>query len=212
MIEIEALLEHNKAWAAERISRDPDYFKRLSGLQAPQYLWIGCSDSRVPANVITGLEPGEVFVHRNVANLLHPGDLNGLSVLQFAVEVLRVSHIIVCGHYGCGGVAAAVDGQRHGLIDHWLRPIKDLHELFEADLAALPDAKARLARLCELNVEQTVMRVVQTPVVQDAWRSGRLLSVHGWVYGLDDGVIRNLDCTIASNHDAKRHRRHADRA
>jgi carbonic anhydrase len=204
---IEDLLQHNKTWAAERVASDPDYFRRLSGLQAPQYLWIGCSDSRVPANVITGLEPGEVFVHRNVANLLHPSDLNGLSVLQFAVEVLRVSHIIVCGHYGCGGVAAAVDGQRHGLIDHWLRPIKDLHERFEADLATLPDARARLARLCELNVEQTVMRVVQTPVVQDAWRSGRLLSVHGWVYGLDDGVIRDLGCTIASNHDARRFRR-----
>ena len=204
---IEDLLQHNKTWAAERVANDPDYFKRLSGLQAPQYLWIGCSDSRVPANVITGLEPGEVFVHRNVANLLHPGDLNGLSVLQFAVEVLRVSHIIVCGHYGCGGVAAAVDGQRHGLIDHWLRPIKDLHERFEADLATLPDARARLARLCELNVEQTVMRVVQTPVVQDAWRSGRLLSVHGWVYGLDDGVIRDLECAISSNHDARRFRR-----
>ncbi len=205
---IEELLEHNKAWAAERVRDDPDYFKRLSGLQAPRYLWIGCSDSRVPANVITGLEPGEVFVHRNVANLLHPGDLNGLSVLQFAVEVLRVVHVIVCGHYGCGGVAAAVDGQRHGLIDHWLRPIQDLHERFEADLAALPDARARLARLCELNVEQTVLRVVQTPVVQDTWRSGRMLSVHGWVYGLDDGVIRDLGCTVSSNHDAKRHRRH----
>jgi len=204
---IEDLLQHNRTWAAERVASDPDYFKRLSGLQAPQYLWIGCSDSRVPANVITGLEPGEVFVHRNVANLLHPGDLNGLSVLQFAVEVLRVSHIIVCGHYGCGGVAAAVDGQRHGLIDHWLRPIKDLHERFEADLSTLPDARARLARLCELNVEQTVLRVVQTPVVQDAWRSGRLLSVHGWVYGLDDGVIRDLECTISSNHDARRFRR-----
>ncbi|MEQ9330723.1 carbonic anhydrase [Thalassobaculum sp.] len=196
---IEALLEHNKAWAAERVRNDPDYFKRLSGLQAPQYLWIGCSDSRVPANVITGLEPGEVFVHRNVANLLHPGDLNGLSVLQFAVEVLKVSYIIVCGHYGCGGVAAAVDGQRHGLIDHWLRPIQDVYERFEPDLAALPDAQARLARLCELNVEQTVGRVAQTPVVQDAWRSGRSLAIHGWVYGLDDGVIRDLGCTVSGD-------------
>ncbi len=193
---IESLLEHNKAWAAERVRDDPDYFKRLSGLQAPQYLWIGCSDSRVPANVITGLEPGEVFVHRNVANLLHPGDLNGLSVLQFAVEVLKVSYIIVCGHYGCGGVAAAVDGRRHGLIDHWLRPIQDVYERFEPDLATLPDAQARLARLCELNVQETVKRVAQTPVVQDAWRGGRSLAIHGWVYGLDDGVIRDLGCAI----------------
>jgi carbonic anhydrase len=207
---IESLLEHNKAWAAERVRNDPDYFRRLSGLQAPQYLWIGCSDSRVPANVITGLEPGEVFVHRNVANLLHPGDLNGLSVLQFAVEVLKVSHIIVCGHYGCGGVAAAVDGRRHGLIDHWLRPIQDVYERFEPDLAGLPDAQARLNRLCELNVEHTVSRVVQTPVVQDAWRGGRSLAVHGWVYGLDDGVIRDLGCTVASAHDARRREDMAD--
>ena len=143
-----------------------------------------------------------MFVHRNVANLLHPGDLNGLSVLQFAVEVLKVSYIIVCGHYGCGGVAAAVDGQRHGLIDHWLRPIQDVYERFEPDLATLPDAQARLARLCELNVEETVRRVAQTPVVQDAWRNGRSLAIHGWVYGLDDGVIRDLDCTIAADRGA----------
>lgn len=203
---IEGLLEHNKAWAAERVRDDPDYFRRLSSLQAPRYLWIGCSDSRVPANVITGLEPGEVFVHRNVANLLHPGDLNGLSVLQYAVEVLRVEHIIVCGHYGCGGVAAAADGLRHGLIDHWLRPIMDLNERFAPELAALPEARARLDRLCELNVRHTVMRVTQTPVVQDAWVAARRLAVHGWVYGLDDGIIRDLGCSIASLGDARRYR------
>lgn len=202
---IEGLLEHNKAWAAERVRDDPDYFRRLSSLQAPRYLWIGCSDSRVPANVITGLEPGEVFVHRNVANLLHPGDLNGLSVLQYAVEVLRVEHIIVCGHYGCGGVAAAADGLRHGLIDHWLRPIMDLNERFAPDLAALPEARARLDRLCELNVRHTVMRVTQTPVVQDAWVAARKLAVHGWVYGLDDGIIRDLGCNVASLGDARRY-------
>lgn len=193
---IEKLLEHNREWAAARVREDPDYFTRLTGLQAPRYLWIGCSDSRVPANVITGLEPGEVFVHRNVANLLHPGDLNGLSVLQYAVEVLQVEHIIVCGHYGCGGVAAAADGQRHGLIDHWLRPIQDLNERFEPDLATLPDARARLNRLCELNVEQTVARVTQTPVVNDAWTAGRKLAVHGWVYSLEDGIIRDLGCSV----------------
>lgn len=200
---IEKLLEHNKEWAAARVREDPDYFKRLTGLQAPRYLWIGCSDSRVPANVITGLEPGEVFVHRNVANLLHPGDLNGLSVMQFAVEVLKVEHIIVCGHYGCGGVAAAADGLRHGLIDHWLRPIMDVHERFSPDLSALPDARARLDRLCELNVEQTVLRVTQTPVVQDAWAAGRDLAVHGWVYSLEDGIIRNLDCSIGGLEAAR---------
>jgi len=193
---IEKLLEHNREWAAARVREDPNYFMRLTGLQAPRYLWIGCSDSRVPANVITGLEPGEVFVHRNVANLLHPGDLNGLSVLQYAVEVLQVEHIIVCGHYGCGGVAAAADGLRHGLIDHWLRPILDLNERFEPDLAALPDARARLNRLCELNVEHTVARVTQTPVVHDAWSAGRKLAVHGWVYSLEDGIIRNLGCSV----------------
>lgn len=202
---IEGLLEHNKAWAAGRVRDDPDYFRRLSSLQAPRYLWIGCSDSRVPANVITGLEPGEVFVHRNVANLLHPGDLNGLSVLQYAVEVLRVEHIIVCGHYGCGGVAAAADGLRHGLIDHWLRPIMDLNERFAPDLAALPEARDRLNRLCELNVRHTVMRVTQTPVVQDAWVAARALAVHGWVYGLDDGIIRDLGCNVASLGDARRY-------
>ncbi|EDP63253.1 carbonic anhydrase [alpha proteobacterium BAL199] len=203
---IEELLAHNKEWAAQRVLEDPNYFKRLKDLQSPRYLWIGCSDSRVPANVITGLQPGEVFVHRNVANVLHPGDLNGLSVLQYAVEVLRVEHIIVCGHYGCGGVVAAADGLRHGLIDHWLRPIMDLHERFEPDLAKLPDARARLDRLCELNVEQTVMRVTQTPVVEDAWLAGRMLAVHGWVYGLEDGIIRSLGPSITGTTGAAEQR------
>lgn len=201
---IEKLLEHNKEWAAARVKEDPHYFSRLTGLQAPRYLWIGCSDSRVPANVITGLEPGEVFVHRNVANVLHPGDLNGLSVLQYAVEVLKVGDIIVCGHYGCGGVAAAADGLRHGLIDHWLRPIMDLNERFEPELAALPAARDRLDRLCELNVQLTVLRVIQTPVVQDAWAAGQRLAVHGWVYSLEDGIIRNLGCSIAGPEEARR--------
>jgi carbonic anhydrase len=203
---IDELLRHNKRWAAQRVEQDPDYFKRLSGLQSPKYFWIGCSDSRVPANVITGLKPGEVFVHRNVANILHPGDLNGLSVLQFAVEVLKVQHIIVCGHYGCGGVRAATDGVRHGLIDHWLRPIMDLNERFEADLATLADAQARLDKLCELNVAQTVRRVSQTPVVQDAWAAGRELSIHGWVYDLGDGIIRDLGCSLTGADDARRYR------
>src|SRR5258706_11623471 len=147
---MEHLLRRNVEWAAERKRSDPDYFRRLAGLQAPEYLWIGCSDSRVPANVITGLQPGEVFVHRNVANLVNPGDLNCLSVLQFAVDVLRVRHIIVCGHYGCGGVRAALDGQRPGLIGYWLQPIRDLAERHESTLAGIGDHGARLNRLCEL--------------------------------------------------------------
>jgi carbonic anhydrase len=146
------LLEHNRRWADDRVRQDPDYFHRLAALQRPEYLWIGCSDSRVPANVITGLEPGEVFVHRNVANLVHRGDLNLLSVLQFAVETLEVMHVIVCGHYGCGGVRAAMDGQRHGIIDHWLQPIRDVAEAEAAKLHGMANPEARLSRLCELSV------------------------------------------------------------
>jgi len=194
---LETLLQRNVDWAAERVAQDPGYFKRLSGIQRPQYFWIGCSDSRVPANVIAGLEPGEVFVHRNVANLVNPGDLNCLSVLQFAVEALQVQEIIVTGHYGCGGIQAAVDGQRHGLIDHWLQPIRDTAHRCEAELDHLTDHSARLDRLCELNVVDQVKRVAETPIVQDAWSRGQKLLVHGLVYGLKDGRLRNLQCTIA---------------
>lgn len=192
---MEQLLRNNAAWAAARIEADPHYFRRLSALQAPDYLWIGCSDSRVPANVITGLEPGEVFVHRNVANLVNPGDLNCLAVLQFAIEVLKVEHVIVCGHYGCGGVQAALDGARHGLIDYWLQPLRDLAERHEAELARLSDARARQNRLCELSVALQVRRVAETPIVQDAWARGQRLKVHGLVYGLHDGRLRDLGCT-----------------
>jgi carbonic anhydrase len=191
----EDLLARNVAWAKERVAADPEYFRRLSNLQRPDYLWIGCADSRVPANVITGLAPGEVFVHRNVANLINPGDLNALSVLQFAVEVLRVKYIIVCGHYGCGGVHAAMDGDRHGLIDHWLEPIRDTARAHAEALDALPDAAARHDRLCELNVMAQVQRVSETPIVRDAWSAGQSLAISGWVYGLKDGVLRDLGCT-----------------
>ncbi|MSO74775.1 MAG: carbonate dehydratase [Alphaproteobacteria bacterium] len=191
---MEHLLKRNVAWAAERKAADPDYFRRLSNLQAPEYLWIGCSDSRVPANVITGLQPGEVFVHRNVANLVNPGDLNCLSVLQFAIEVLRVKHIIVCGHYGCGGIRAATDGGRHGLVDYWINPIRDLAEAHSAELGRLGDT-ARQNRLCELSVATQVRRVAETPIVQDAWARGQSLKIHGWVYDLNDGLLRDLDCT-----------------
>jgi carbonic anhydrase len=188
------LLQHNRRWATGKRLEDPDYFKRLSALQRPEYLWIGCSDSRVPANVITGLEPGEVFVHRNVANLVHRGDLNLLSVLEFAVETLGVRHIIVCGHYGCGGVRAATDGHRHGIIDHWLQPIRDVADDRSGELEGIPDPDSRLDRLCEMNIEAQVAGLARTPIIQSAWKRGKMLSIHGWVYGLNDGLIRDLEC------------------
>lgn len=188
------LLKHNVQWAAERQVEDPEYFKRLAGLQRPEYLWIGCSDSRVPANVITGLEPGEVFVHRNVANLVHSGDLNLLSVLQYAVEMLEVKHIIICGHYGCGGVTSAVDGERHGLIDHWLQPIRDVAEASREDLDTIPDQADRLNLLCELSIKAQVRNLSRTPIIQTAWQQGKDLTIHGWAYGLSDGLLRDLKC------------------
>lgn len=193
---LENLLQGNAAWAAERVAQDPGYFQRLAGIQRPYFFWIGCSDSRVPANVIAGLQPGEVFVHRNVANLVNPGDLNCLSVLQFAVEALQVREIIVTGHYGCGGIQAAVDGKRHGLIDHWLQPIRDTAQRCAHELDRFHDEQERLDRLCELNVVQQVKRVAETPIVQDAWSRGQPLKIHGLCYGLKDGRLRNLDCTL----------------
>jgi len=188
------LLDHNKRWAAARVSEDPDYFKRLSGLQHPDYLWIGCSDSRVPANVITGLEPGEVFVHRNVANLVHRGDINLLSVLEFAVEALEIKHIIVCGHYGCGGIRAAMEDHRHGIIDHWLQPIRDIADMHQSKLEPIEDDSARLNRLCELSIRAQVEGLSRTPIIQSAWKRGKDVRIHGWVYGLNDGLLRDLDC------------------
>ncbi len=193
------LLKHNRVWAAERAREDPGYFKRLSQLQKPDYLWIGCSDSRVPANVITGLEPGEVFVHRNVANLVHRGDLNLLSVLEFAVESLDIKSIIVCGHHGCGGVRAAVDGDRHGIIDHWLQPIRDVAEKHEPRLAEIDDPAKQLDHLCELSIASQVESLARTPIIQSAWRRGKELKIHGWVYSLDDGLLRDLDCSACSS-------------
>ncbi|WP_417672368.1 carbonic anhydrase [Roseibium sp.] len=188
------LFEHNRKWAQDKTQEDPHYFDRLSALQRPEYLWIGCSDSRVPANVITGLEPGEVFVHRNVANLVHRADLNLLSVLEFAVEALEVKHIIVCGHYGCGGVRAAMDGHRHGIIDHWLQPIRDVADENVGELERLDTEDARHNRLCELSIESQVAALSRTPIIQKAWRRGKDLAVHGWVYGLNDGRLRDLNC------------------
>jgi carbonic anhydrase len=186
------LFTYNQAWAAEISQRDPSFFQELARQQAPQYFWIGCSDSRVPANEIVGLRPGELFVHRNVANVVIHTDLNCLSVLQYAVEVLHVRHVIVCGHYGCGGVLAALRGDRLGLIDNWLRHIQDVHDIHRAEIDALPGEAERHDRLCELNVVQQVLNVCRTTVVQDAWRRGQELSVHGWIYSLRDGLLRDL--------------------
>jgi carbonic anhydrase len=188
------LLEDNVRWARERVAADRDYFRNLSALQAPEFLWIGCSDSRVPANVITGLEPGEVFVHRNVANLVYPADLNCMSVLQFAVDTLKVRHIIVCGHYGCGGVRAVLDGSQSGLVEHWLAPVRDLYRQHRDELAALPSAEARVDRVCELNVRAQVESVRHSPIVLAAWERGQPLAVHGWIYSLGDGRLRDLGC------------------
>ena len=187
------LFESNRAWARRIVQQDPEFFSKLSKQQRPGYLWIGCSDSRVPANEIVGLDPGELFVHRNIANVVHTGDLNLLSVLEFAVGVLNVEHIIVCGHYGCGGVRRALSGQDGALVDHWLAPIVDLHAREQKRLDPIEDEEARVNLLCELNVEMQVARVAATPIVQAAaWREGRRIAVHGRIYGLKDGLLRDL--------------------
>jgi len=193
---LDDLKENNRAWAARMVSADADYFRRLERQQAPEYLWIGCSDSRVPATQIVDLDPGRIFVHRNVANLTPPQDANYLSVLQFAVDILRVRHIIVVGHYGCGGVAAAVDGKRRGLVDHWLHPIRETRDLHRQELDAIADPQARLDRLCELNVVRQVRNVASDVFVQDAWGRGQALQVHGWVYSLASGLITDLNVTV----------------
>ena len=195
---LDELKANNRAWAERKVAADPGFFRRLEGQQAPQYLWIGCSDSRVPANEIIGLDPGEVFVHRNVANLAPPQDANYLSVLQFAVDVLKVKHVLVVGHYGCGGVSAAVDGQRRGLIDHWLHPIREVAHEHRAELDACHPGAERLNRLCELNVKRQVRNVASDVFVQDAWARGQELSVHGWVYSLGTGLVNDLGVTVSS--------------
>jgi carbonic anhydrase len=193
---LDHLKEKNRAWAKRMVAADAGFFKRLARQQAPEYLWIGCSDSRVPANEIVGLDPGELFVHRNVANLAPPQDANYLSVLQFAVDVIKVKHIMVVGHYGCGGVSAAVDGQRRGLVDHWLHPIREVFHEHRGELDALPDMHARLDRLCELNVIRQVRNVATDVFVQEAWARGQELCIHGWVYSLANGLVRDLEVTV----------------
>ena len=194
---LDELKANNRDWAARKVSADPGFFRRLERQQAPAYLWIGCADSRVPANEIVGLDPGELFVHRNVANLAPPQDANYLSVLQFAVDVLKVKHIMVVGHYGCGGVAAAIDGKRRGLVDHWLHPIREVYQQNREQLDSFPALAARLNRLCELNIARQVANVASDVFVHDAWARGQSLSVHGWVYSLADGLIKDLDVTVA---------------
>jgi carbonic anhydrase len=193
------LLENNKEWVARKIKQDPDYFNRLANGQKPPVLWIGCSDSRVPANEIIGAEPGEVFVHRNIANMVVHSDMNLLSVLDYAVNVLQVKHIIVCGHYGCGGVQTAMTNKHVGIIDNWIRHIKDVYRFHQKELNEIEDEKARFNRFVELNVMEQVLDLAKTSIVQGAWESGQEVHVHGWVYDVKDGLINDLKITIKDN-------------
>lgn len=195
---LEHLFRNNREWAASISAKDADFFKKLAVRQTPEYLWIGCSDSRVPANELLGLMSGDVFVHRNIANVVVHSDLNFLSVLQFAVEVLAVKHVIVCGHYGCSGVHAALTGRRVGLADNWLRHVQDVHQKHERYLGQVLAPRDKQDRLCELNVIEQVVNVCQTTIVQDAWERGQQLMIHGWVYGLHDGLLRDLGMVVAA--------------
>ncbi len=197
------LLARTRDWSASRQAQEPDYFTRLAAQQAPEYFWIGCSDSRVPANVVAVLDPGEVFVHRNVANIVHASDMNLLSALEFAVEALKVRDIIVCGHYGCGGVKAATVDLPQSLADHWLEPIRRLARSYAVDLAQQPDIEARRDRLAELNVVEGIRRVCETPILQRAWQRSANIRVHGLIYGLKDGRLHDLDCSIGPGHFQK---------
>ena len=201
---LDHLKDNNRAWAEGKLAVDPGFFQRLVGQQSPEYLWIGCADSRVPANEIVGLDPGELFVHRNVANLAPPQDANYLSVLQFAVDVLKVKHIMVVGHYGCGGVVAAIDGQRRGLVDHWLHPIREVFAANRAELEAMEDEHARHDRLCELNVIRQVRNVASDVFIREAWLRGQPVSIHGWVYALSDGLVNDMNVTCSGPEDLAR--------
>ena len=201
---LEQLKANNRAWAERMRRGDAEFFRRLEAQQAPEYLWIGCSDSRVPANQIVDMDPGQIFVHRNVANLAPPQDANYLSVLQFAVDVLKVKHVLVVGHYGCGGVSAAVDGRRRGLVDHWLHPIREVSHEHRHELAALPEGRIRLDRLCELNVVRQVRNVASDVFVQEAWGRGQELHVHGWVYSLSNGLVKDLGVTVGGPEEMER--------
>lgn len=195
------LFTNNKEWASNQLKKDPEFFSKLSRAQQPEYLWIGCSDSRVPAEQITGTHPGEIFVHRNIANMVIHSDMNMLSVLSYAVEVLKVKHIIVCGHYGCGGVIAAMGNKQFGLIDNWLRHIKDVHRMHEDELDSIADEQERTRRLIELNVIEQVYHLGKTSIVQNAWAKGQQLHIHGWVYDLHDGLIKDLSVNCTNQDD-----------
>ena len=203
MKSLQHLIDSNRAWADAVNRRDPEFFARLAQQQSPEYLWIGCSDSRVPANEIVGLPPGELFVHRNVANIVVHTDLNCLTVMQFAVDVLKVRHIIVCGHYGCSGVRAALAGDKIGLSDNWLRHVQDVRERHAAELAAIDGDAARASRLCEFNVLEQVTHVCQSSIVREAWDRGQPLEIHGWIYGLDNGLVRDLEYTVAQGGELR---------
>lgn len=196
----EKLLLENKAWAKERVSDDPEYFSRLAHIQTPEFLWIGCSDSRVPANEITGTQPGEIFVHRNIANMVVHTDLNLLSVLEYAVVYLKVKHVIVCGHYGCGGVKAAMNHHSYGIINKWLRNIKDVYRIHRDELSLITDMDTRADRLVELNVQEQVLNLAKTSIIQKAWKEEQRPHLHGWVYGLADGIIKPLCEVPAGTH------------
>ena len=198
MKQLKNLFSNNQKWIAEKLAADKKYFSKLSKIQKPEYLWIGCSDSRVPANEIVGMQPGELFVHRNVANVVEHTDINCLSVIQYAVEVLGVKHIIVCGHYGCGGVLAAMGNKQFGLIDNWLRNIKDVYRFHEKEFADLKDEDERLKLLCELNVREQVLNVCYTSIVQNAWERKQSLSVHGWIYDIHDGLLKDMGLSFSN--------------
>lgn len=194
---LENLFDNNRKWSEQVKSSDPDFFEKLSHQQSPKYLWIGCSDSRVPANEIVGMMPGEIFVHRNIANVVVHTDLNCLSVIEYAVQILKVNHIIVCGHYGCGGISSALDSKNHGLIDNWLRHIKDVYRLYQEKVDALNDAQKKTNLLCELNVMEQVANVSHTSIVQNAWKENHPLTVHGWIYNVADGILKDLKITTS---------------
>ncbi len=195
------LLENNKKWVAEQLEQDPHYFEKLAKGQTPEYLWIGCSDSRVPANQITGTQPGDMFVHRNIANMVVHSDMNMLSVLSYAVEVLKVKHVIVCGHYECGGVSAAMENKQYGLIDNWLRHIKDVYKMYHRELEGIADEKLRARKFVEVNVMEQVYDLCKTTIIQNAWKNAQPLAVHGWVYSVGDGLIKDLNVTFTNEKE-----------
>lgn len=204
MQDIDKLLANNHAWATRMREQDPTFFNNLVAQQSPEYLWIGCSDSRVPANQVVGMAPGELFVHRNVANQVIQTDFNCLSVVQYAVETLHVKHILVVGHYGCGGVRAATESCSHGLVDHWLFPIKDIYRIHHDELESIGGAKERFDRLCELNVIEQVRNLAKTTIIQQAWDRGQEIAIHGWVYSIEDGLVRDMEVTVRDRASLER--------